>query len=51
MTLATPLDMDIELCFVHCALESALWQILSAIKLELELELYSSLFEKQITNC
>ena len=25
--------------FVHCALESALWQRLSAIKVELELEL------------
>ena len=37
MTLATPLDMDIELCFVHCALESAHWQRLSAIKVELEL--------------
>ena len=36
MNLATPLDMDIELCFVHCALESALWQRLSAIKVELE---------------
>ena len=41
MTLATSLDMYIELCFVHCALESALWQRLSAIKVELELELYN----------
>ena len=38
MTLATSLDMDIELCFVHWALESALWQRLGAIKVELELE-------------
>ena len=28
--------MNIELCFVHCTLESALWQRLSAIKVELE---------------
>ena len=31
--------MDIELCFVYWALGSALWQRLSAIKVELELEL------------
>ena len=37
MTLTTFLDMNIELCFVHCALESSLWQRLSAIKVELEL--------------
>ena len=36
MTLATSLDMNIELCFVDCALESALWQRLSTIKVELE---------------
>ena len=29
--------MDIELCFAQCALECALWQRLSAIKVELEL--------------
>ena len=37
MTLATSLDMNIELCLVHFALESALWQRLIAIKVELEL--------------
>ena len=41
MTLATPLDVGIELCFVHCALDCALWQRLSTIKVELELELFS----------
>ena len=37
VTSAMSLDMNIELCFVHCALESALWQRLSAINVELEL--------------
>ena len=39
-TLAMSLEMNIELgFFVCCALESALWQRLSTIKVELELEL------------
>ena len=38
MTLAISLDMNIELCLVCCTLESALWQRLSAIKVELELD-------------
>ena len=36
MTLATSLDMNIDLNLVHCTLESALWQRLSGIKVELE---------------
>ena len=42
MTLAMSLDMNIEFCFVHCALESALWQRLSAIKVELEFNIEPS---------
>ena len=44
MTLAAPLDMDIELYFVHCASESALWQRLSAMKVELEFQFRSEGF-------
>ena len=51
MTPATPLDMDIELCFVHCALESGVWQRLSAIKVELELEFRIRILEQVVLFC